>query len=481
MIHEALFYSSDEEFVARLTPFLRDAVAANHGAIAVTTESRIELLRRRLGADADAVSFFDAAAWYRRPGAALVAWHDTFEQQLTEGFAFVRAFGEIEFGSDEARIRRWTRYESLLNNAFSGRPAWIVCAYDTQASPEQILADARRTHPVVSTSSGRESSPPHFDEPTLGADVAAAGERPGAHEHSSATVSQPHDLAGFRRSVRWGAHSVGLAADVVDDLLLAVGQLVRTSLAAEGASATVRTARENGEWFCEVRSDRSGSDAHPLNADDVGVLIGRVISDRVEVADKQEDSLVRFVFGQQRADPRQRIISAAAELFRAHGVRATGINAVITRADVAKATFYANFKSKDELIRLWLRSPAARWFDQVRAEVEIRTGPPAERLTTFFDVLGEWLEEDGFQGCAFINTAAEFRNADGSFSRELADLTAEIEGYFRETATEAGIADPDAVAAQLFLLVPGTITAATARASAEPARVARAAAARLLS
>jgi AcrR family transcriptional regulator len=249
---------------------------------------------------------------------------------------------------------------------------------------------------------------------------------------------------------------------------------------AGGQRIAAELARRERSDRHEIRSDRAQSDAFASEADGLGLLIGRVISDRVEVADDRDGSLVRFVFGRERADPRQRIISAASELFRANGVRTTGVNTVIAHAGVAKATFYANFQSKDDLIRLWLASPAARWFDQVVAEVEARTDTPAERLTTFFDVLGDWLTADDFRGCPFLNTATEFRNADHAFAQELADLTREVEQYFRGTAAEAGFSDPDGIAEQLFLLVPGTITTSSARASAEPARVARAAAAGLV-
>ena len=480
MTHEAFFYSSDEEFGARVVPFLRDAVATNQGAIAVTTEDRIKLLRRELGSNADAVSFFDATRWYRRPGTALVAWRDALDQQVRSGADFVRATGEFQFGDDQAGISRWTRYESLVNRAFAGRPVWIMCAYNTQTVPDEILTEARRTHPVTSTPLARTASPIHFDAQELAADLGHAGDRPEAQERTRVEVFEPHDLTHVRRSVRWAAQSAGLSVDVVDDLLLAIAELAHRWLAQDGTTALVRTARQNGEWFCEIRSGRPGSDALPSGPDEIGVLIGRVISDRVEVADDKEGPLVRFVFGKQSADPRQRIVTAAAELFRANGVRTTGINAVIAHAGVAKATFYAHFESKDELIRFWLASPAVRWFDHVWAEIEARTGTPAKRLTAFFDVLGEWLTEDGFRGCPFINTAAEFRSADHAFSQELADRMTEIQDYFCRTAAEAGFADPEGVAEQLFLLVPGTITTAAARGSAEPARVARAAATRLV-
>jgi hypothetical protein len=62
---------------------------------------------------------------------------------------------------------------------------------------------------------------------------------------------------------------------------------------------------------------------------------------------------------------------------------------------------------------------------------------------------------------------------------ELARCYADVEDYFRQAATEAGLADPDELASQLGLLVPGAITVATVRKSADPARAARAVAARL--
>lgn len=41
------------------------------------------------------------------------------------------------------------RYESLVNLAFAAAPATIVCAYDTSAFPEEVIAVARHTHPVA--------------------------------------------------------------------------------------------------------------------------------------------------------------------------------------------------------------------------------------------------------------------------------------------------------------------------------------------
>jgi AcrR family transcriptional regulator len=45
---------------------------------------------------------------------------------------------------------------------------------------------------------------------------------------------------------------------------------------------------------------------------------------------------------------RERLLGAAARLFYANGVAATGIDAIITEAGVAKMSLYNNFASTDE-------------------------------------------------------------------------------------------------------------------------------------
>jgi C4-dicarboxylate-specific signal transduction histidine kinase len=113
-----------------------------------------------------------------------------------------------------------------------------------------------------------------------------------------------------------------------------------------------------------------------------------------------------------------------------------------------------------------------RWFDGLRAELEARTSSPAERLTLLFDVLAEWLAADEHHSCQTLGAVAEARRADPG-GRRLGELEAEIEEYLRSTARAAGVADPDVLAAQLLLLVAGTIATATAHRSADPLAAAR--------
>ena len=52
---------------------------------------------------------------------------------------------------------------------------------------------------------------------------------------------------------------------------------------------------------------------------------------------------------------RDRIIQTANDLFYRQGYHQTGINQIIEESGVAKATFYSNFKSKEELGVEYLR------------------------------------------------------------------------------------------------------------------------------
>ena len=241
----------------------------------------------------------------------------------------------------------------------------------------------------------------------------------------------------------------------------------------------MRTGAAGGEWFCEVSSAGRASGRLPLDENGLGIVIGRLICDAVEIDHSDGYSLVRFVFGRPRAGVRQRILAASAELFARDGVRGTGVSAIIDRAGVARGSFYGHFASKNELVLAWLESAPVRWFDGLRAEVEARAATPADRLTLFFDVLGEWLAADEFRGCQTLNTAAETRYAEPS-RQALAELQEEIERYLRSAANDAGLSDPDALAAQLLLLVEGAITTMVARRSIAPATAARLAADRLI-
>src|ERR1700761_8936617 len=103
---------------------------------------------------------------------------------------------------------------------------------------------------------------------------------------------------------------------------------------------------------------------------------------------------------------RERLLAAADELFYEQGVHSVGIDRVIERAGVAKATLYSAFGSKDELIRSYLEGRHARTRARITDAID-RHEAPAARLLAIFDSLAVRQAEPDFHGCAFINASAE--------------------------------------------------------------------------
>ncbi|WP_394803531.1 TetR/AcrR family transcriptional regulator [Niabella hibiscisoli] len=65
------------------------------------------------------------------------------------------------------------------------------------------------------------------------------------------------------------------------------------------------------------------------------------------------------------SSPRERIVDQASILFHQQGYNSTGINQIIQEANVAKASFYQHFKSKDDLCVEFLNRRHVYWFDEL--------------------------------------------------------------------------------------------------------------------
>lgn len=205
------------------------------------------------------------------------------------------------------------------------------------------------------------------------------------------------------------------------------------------------------------------------------------------IADVLDTHLAAVVGGRFRAgrvppreSPRERLLTAAATLFHENGIRATGVDAIIEAAGVAKATFYRHYPSKDDLVVAWLRDPRARWFERVRAQAQASRAGPRDEILLFFEATARWLEEEGYRGCPFLNTSVEITDPAHPARRVVRDALDEVVAYLRERLTAAGYRDPDILAMQLQALLVGAISLAVARHTGAFALTSRDAARQLL-
>ena len=162
------------------------------------------------------------------------------------------------------------------------------------------------------------------------------------------------------------------------------------------------------------------------------------------------------------ASVREDVLVAAYELFNARGTRAVGVDTIIARAGVAKATFYHHFPSKDDLVIAFLHRREQLWTRQwFEAEVNKRGATPEERLLAIFDVFDEWFQRDDFEGCPFLRTLFEtfeaFQPSEDSIAAAARLHLASIRDIVQRFAEEAGVPHPAELAAKWQMLMAGSV------------------------
>jgi len=163
----------------------------------------------------------------------------------------------------------------------------------------------------------------------------------------------------------------------------------------------------------------------------------------------------------ETAKARERILTAAYELFSKRGIRDVGTEEVLAKAGVAKSTLYRHFSSKEDLVLAFLQRREQRWTrEYIEAEARRRGSTPRERLLAIFDVFDQWFHRDDFEGCSFINVLLEMGDLDSSLGKASAAHLEYIRSVVRTLAEEAGVRDSEAFAHSWHILMKGSIVAA---------------------
>ena len=173
-----------------------------------------------------------------------------------------------------------------------------------------------------------------------------------------------------------------------------------------------------------------------------------------------------------RRPARERLLAAADELFYEEGVNLVGIDRVIERAGVAKASLYDCFGSKEELIRSYLQQRhEAR---QVRLRDWLaRYATPRDKILGIFDYVAESVARPDYRGCPFARASAEARP--GSSVKTVCDESRAWNlALFADLARQAGATDAERTSQQLRLLYDGASVSAHVDGSAAAAVAARA-------
>jgi AcrR family transcriptional regulator len=179
------------------------------------------------------------------------------------------------------------------------------------------------------------------------------------------------------------------------------------------------------------------------------------------------------------ASVRDRLLAAANELFYEEGIHAVGIERVLERAQVAKASLYSTFGSKDELVCAYLEARAERRRKLIGAAMA-KHADPRGRILAVFDVLEGAVREPNYRGCAFVNASAEGMRAGNESKRVCEETRAWLRGLFTALAAELGAADPERLGGRLTMLYDGATVSASMDGRASAVTEARALAEELI-
>jgi AcrR family transcriptional regulator len=159
-----------------------------------------------------------------------------------------------------------------------------------------------------------------------------------------------------------------------------------------------------------------------------------------------------------KASARDRLLAAADELFYAEGVHVVGVDRIVERAGVTKASLYNTFGSKEELVRAYLDRHMRRRQEAINRILAAKK-TPRDRLLAVFAELEGALSGTEFRGCRFIMAVAEARPGDAS--EEVAeDYRVWLRRLFTDLAKGAGVRDYKQFGVQVSLLYDGAAVAA---------------------
>src|SRR5258708_39099780 len=107
-----------------------------------------------------------------------------------------------------------------------------------------------------------------------------------------------------------------------------------------------------------------------------------------------------------------RIRQTARDLFYREGIRAVGVDEIVTRAGVTKPSLYRNFASKDKLAAAYLRDYEGEFWDRFEQTIAAHPGQPRAQLRALFQRLAARAVEPGSRGCGLTNAAVEYPQPD---------------------------------------------------------------------
>ena len=265
-LHRALLYRGAAEFRAAVERCVRGGLNRAEPVLIATPPGKVSWLRREFNGESAGVAFTDMTELGRNPARIIPAIRTFMDRHPGRR---IRCVGEPVWPErSAAEVREATRYEALVNTAFSGTPATMMCLYDSAGLTTSILGDAGCTHPSLFRHGQEQASSSY-----LGPGGLPPGcDHPLAHPPGSAeSLTYQRDLRPVRSLVARCARSARLPARRITDLVLAASEVAANTLRHTRAGGTVHLWHDAEEVLCQIT--------------DSGVIADRLAGYRVPAGD----------------------------------------------------------------------------------------------------------------------------------------------------------------------------------------------------
>lgn len=167
----------------------------------------------------------------------------------------------------------------------------------------------------------------------------------------------------------------------------------------------------------------------------------------------------------------ERIRESARDLFYRQGIRAVGVDEIVSHAGVTKPSLYRSFPSKDELAADYLRHMGEDGLARFDATIAADPSDPRGQLRVWLVELQAKAAKRDYRGCGTTNAAVEYPDRKHPARKVASDIKSRFRARLTALAAAMGAHKPDRLGDALLLLLEGVYASGQLFGAGGPARV----------
>lgn len=250
-VHSASIYDSQQEFLDLVGRFVGDGLAVDEAVLLAAPPETLALLHDALSAGGSLpaeVRMADITEVARNPS-RFMAMQGAFIDEHPD--QRVRIVSQLAWpGRTDEEFVACMEHEALVNEAMDGYPATTLCLYDAGRLRDDVLRNARATHPLLWEFGALQRSPNFAPRDVLERCNQPLAAGPGAVTYM---VRKSADLRPARSFAVDYAGWMGLSRESTEDLQLVATELATNSLMYTGGACRLAFWQDDGHLVCEAR------------------------------------------------------------------------------------------------------------------------------------------------------------------------------------------------------------------------------------